>query len=537
MSETSRAPHRRGASTLRAAGDNPARSAVLQRSGSAVITEAALPEPQPTGFAGHRGLIALIALLAFVGVAAGVAWVVIILVLVATLFMHELGHYLTARATGMKVTEFFVGFGPRIWSFKRGETAYGIKAIWAGAYVRIIGMNNLDHVEAADESRSFRSKSYPRKLVVLVAGSAMHFVMAVAFLFAVLVMDSSIVAGGADNSTEVHDWTLATVSTQSAASDGGLQPGDQLVSVAGVERTTFADFSTQVAELRGQQVEVIYQRGSELRATTMRIGERLTDEGAATIEGLFGGDRILGVEGLDVEGPPSYSEVSRHVGNRLGEPLDVAFVDGRTGATGVVSGAVFHSIISPSQAVRGFFGVSADYHHPGLGVLAATGESLRLFGVLVREVVFSLPMVVTEGLFGTFDGLLGNDSATPNATQPLEAGTRSTQTTTIDESRVLSIFGVARIGAAAVSDGATEILLLLAFVNVFIGVFNLIPLLPLDGGHVAVATYERLRSLRGRVHEVDARNLMPVTYAVVVLLLLIGGVALVRDIVDPFSFG
>ena len=76
------------------------------------------------------------------------------------LFVHELGHYLAARSTGMKVTEFFLGFGPRIWSFRRGETEYGLKVIPLGAYVRIIGMNNLEDVDPADEPRTFRAKGY-----------------------------------------------------------------------------------------------------------------------------------------------------------------------------------------------------------------------------------------------------------------------------------------------------------------------------------------------------------------------------------------
>ena len=89
----------------------------------------------------QRGLVGLITALVVIGAFAGVSWVVIILLLVAMLFLHELGHYLTARWTGMKVTEFFIGFGPRLWSFRRGDTEYGVKAIWAGAYVRIVGID------------------------------------------------------------------------------------------------------------------------------------------------------------------------------------------------------------------------------------------------------------------------------------------------------------------------------------------------------------------------------------------------------------
>ncbi len=94
--------------------------------------------------------------------------------LVISIFLHELGHFVTARWTGMKVTQFFLGFGPRLWSFRRGETEYGVRALPLGAFVRIIGMNNLDEVEPADEARTYRQQSFPKRLLVISAGSIMH---------------------------------------------------------------------------------------------------------------------------------------------------------------------------------------------------------------------------------------------------------------------------------------------------------------------------------------------------------------------------
>ena len=485
--------------------------------------------------AGQRGLVGLVALLFAIWSFGGFSWVVIVLVLVATLVLHELGHYVAARATGMKVTEFFVGFGPRVWSFRRGETEYGIKALWAGAYVRIVGMNNLERVEPADENRSFRSKSYPRKLLVLVAGSATHFALAAALLFAVLVADGPVSAD--DNLAETREWTLASVSADSAASAAGLEPGDELVSVAGAALRTFADFSAQISQLAGQQVEVVYRRDGELRTAVTRVGERLTEAGAAGITGLIEGDRILAVEGLESDGPPTYAQVSRHLSDRLGEPVDIAILDTRTGAPTIVEGAVANRTLGPSDAVRGFFGVSPDYRRVPMGVVEAVPESLRLLASIVREVVVAMPMVVTEGLFGTFDGLLGDEPAASGPDTARDPQVRRVAGPGPAENRVLSIYGVARIGAEVASSGTAAVLILLVLVNVFLGVFNLVPLLPLDGGHVAVATYERLRSVGGRSHEVDAAKLMPLTYAVVALLLLIGGVALVRDIMDPVSLG
>ena len=488
-------------------------------------------------FRDHGGLAGLVSLLVLIGVLAGASWVVIILLLVAMLFMHELGHYLTARWTGMKVSEFFIGFGPRVWSFRRGETEYGVKAIWVGAYVRIVGMNNLEEVAPADEPRSFRQKSYPRKLLVLTAGSGMHFIIALVLLFAVLIVDGRLLGGTGSDPDEVADWTLATVSPDSAAAAAGLRPDDELISVAGVRRTTFADFSHQVQQLAGAEVEVVYRRDGTVHTAVTRVGERLTAAGAAGILGLIEGDRILAVEGLESNGAPTYAQLAQYGRDRLGQPLNITIIDTRTGSPAVVEGAVINGLADPSSAVRGFFGVSADFRREGLGVVQAAGESLGLLGATVRDVVFAIPTIVTHGFGGTLDGLRGDDPATGSAGTARELELRRLDRSHPDENRILSIYGVARIGAEAASDGVTEVLILLVYVNIFIGVFNLLPLLPLDGGHVAVATYERIRSIGGRSHQVDAARLLPLAYAVVALLLLVGGVALVRDIFDPVSFG
>ncbi|MXW94192.1 MAG: hypothetical protein F4110_14375 [Acidimicrobiaceae bacterium] len=485
----------------------------------------------------HTRLAVLVALLVLLGVFAGAGWLVIVLSLVAMLFLHELGHYLTARWTGMKVSEFFIGFGPRLWSFRRGETEYGVKAIWVGAYVRIVGMNNLDEVAPGDEPRSFRQQSYPRKLLVLTAGSAMHFVIVTVLLFAVLLGDGTVL-GNRSDADVTQNWVLATVSTDSAASAAGLQPGDELVSVAGVGRTTFTDFSHLVRKLAGSEVEVVYRRDGVAHTAVARVGERLTAAGAAGIMGLIEGDRILAVEGLESVGAPTYARLAAYGRDRIGEPLDFTIVDARTGRPAVVEGAIITDLASPADAVGGFFGVSADYRADGLGVVQSAGESVRLAASIVRDVVFAIPPVVTDGLGGTLDGLRGDDQAAGGAPTARELESRRLDRSQPDENRILSIYGVARIGAEAASDGGVaQVLLLLAYVNAFIGVLNLLPLPPLDGGHVVVATYERIRSIGGRTHRVDAARLLPLTYAVVALLLLVGGVALVRDILDPVSFG
>ncbi len=486
----------------------------------------------------RAGAVALLAGLAALGILAGLSWLAIVGALAFTIFMHELGHFLTARCTGMKVTEFFLGFGPRLWSFRRGETEYGVKAIWAGAYVRITGMNNLDEVAPADEPRSFRRQSYPRKMLVLLAGSGMHFAMALVLVFALLAFDG--LSTGRSARAERSDWTVATVSQHSAAASAGLLPGDELVSLDGVPRGTFEGFGRHVStELKGRRVTVVFKRDGVERTVEVTIGERLTAAGAAGIQGLFTGDRILSVEGLTSDGPPSYSQIAAHAREWPGQPFDIIVIDPTTSEPILVKDARVVGVVDEAAATGGFFGVSAHYGRQGLGVAGAAAQTLPVFGGIVRDVLWAFPAVLTDGIADAFSWAVGADSQGNGAAAPADGRgyARQSGASNTDENRILSIYGVARIGAEAASDGVVNVMVLMLFVNVFIGVFNLLPLPPLDGGHAAVATYERLRSIGGREYRVDAARLLPFTYTVVLLLIVVGGVALMRDILDPVGLG
>ena len=125
-----------------------------------------------------------------IGFAAGAGeTVLLVLALIGCIVAHEFGHYITAKAAGIKVTEFFVGFGPRLWSVRRGETEYGVKGLPLGGYCRILGMNNLEEVDPADEPRTYRQAPLGRRLSVALAGSAMHFLIAVMVLFVDVLLD------------------------------------------------------------------------------------------------------------------------------------------------------------------------------------------------------------------------------------------------------------------------------------------------------------------------------------------------------------
>jgi membrane-associated protease RseP (regulator of RpoE activity) len=151
-------------------------------------------------------LIAAIVLIIIVGASTGhLDLVVVIASIIVIVMMHELGHLLAAKRGGMKVTEYFVGFGPRLWSFRRGETEYGIKALPLGGYVKIPGMTNLEEVDPADESRLYREKPFHSRLLVAVAGSAMHFLMAFVLLWVLLAFV------GVPNSDQVQVQAVSTV--------------------------------------------------------------------------------------------------------------------------------------------------------------------------------------------------------------------------------------------------------------------------------------------------------------------------------------
>ena len=174
-------------------------------------------------------LLAAIAAIVLVAVVTGYVDLLIVVVSIIVIVMiHELGHFLAAKHGGMKVTEYFVGFGPRLWSFRRGETEYGIKALPLGGYVKIPGMTNLEEVDPADEARTYREQPFHARLLVAVAGSAMHFLMAFVLLWALLTFV------GLPNANQVEIQGLSQVGNgPGPAQVAGLRPGDIVVSVDG----------------------------------------------------------------------------------------------------------------------------------------------------------------------------------------------------------------------------------------------------------------------------------------------------------------
>jgi hypothetical protein len=379
----------------------------------------------------------MIALLAYLAIKNPWTFVFVIGLLISV-FLHEVGHFSTARLTGMKVTQFFMGFGPRVWSRTKGEVEYGVRALPLGAFVRIIGMNNVDEVDPADESRAYRSQTFPRRLLVITAGSLMH--MVIAFILFLGVYASS----GRQQNTGISTVRgLAELS--SPASSAGIVVGDTLISIGGIAVTDYNSVSAAIQ--------------------TFSAGE-------------------------------SISVVFEHEGVR--QTRDVVLVQ------------------HPTVPGRAYFGVMADdWGWKDLGIIESVGQSIADIGE-----------TITGSVKGVFVAL--------NPMNSIRHLTNSPEATL--ETRPTTVVGISDFsGTVGRSDGLKGVLTLLASINVFVGVFNMFPLLPFDGGHAAIAIYERVRSRKGRPYKADINKMVPVATLVVGLLSLLLLTGLYLDITQPLG--
>ena len=400
-----------------------------------------------------EGLGKLIPILAIVAV--GIVWssrpgsfpiVAFVLAIIAMVMIHEAGHFVTAKWSGMKVTEFFFGFGPTLWSIRKGETRYGIKALPLGGYVKIIGMSNLERgIDPADEPRTYRQQSYPKRILVAVAGVVTHFV--VAFLLLVML------------------WTVLGVPRE--------------------DRPTL---------------------------TIGNISRLETGASPAVDAGFQVGDRIVSVDGRAIS---RWEDLPPYIRQNANRPLD--FVVERDGQTLNLT-ATPAAIQNPAGETMGFIGIGAKPSLEKLGLVDGVGRAGTTMWDLTTASVQGLGSIFTPSSIRNYaDNLTG----TP------EPGT--------EDQRAVSVVGVARIAGQAAESGMFNVVYLLVLLNLFVAVLNLVPLLPFDGGHIAVATYERLRSRGGRRHHADVSKMMPITAAVVAIMVVLGVTSIYLDIVKPVA--
>ncbi len=191
---------------------------------------------------------------------------------------HEFGHFLAAKAVGIKATEFFFGFGPRLWSFRRGETEYGLKLLPLGGYVRVVGMNPLEEVAPEDRGRTYREKPFWKKSIVVLAGVGMNFLIAYLMFFGVLVAD-----GVSELSTTI-DEVVATFDDgrPTPAAQAGLRPGDRVAAVDGQATPDWPAVSRALGTRPGETIDLTVQRGDVEEVVTVTLASRVNPDTGVT---------------------------------------------------------------------------------------------------------------------------------------------------------------------------------------------------------------------------------------------------------------
>ncbi|PYF99898.1 Membrane-associated protease RseP, regulator of RpoE activity [Georgenia satyanarayanai] len=426
---------------------------------------------------------------------------VLVVGLVISIALHEVGHLVPAKRFGVKVTEYFVGFGPTLWSRRRGETEYGVKAVPLGGYVRMVGMYPparsdrpvrrrrdgratlveeareyaLAEVGPGEEHRTFSSLSVPKKLVVMLGGPVMNLLIAVVLLSVVLVgvgVPAYTATLGNVQECLPADQAATECSDTDPAAPGevaGLQPGDTVVSWGGRPVEGWDDVRAAIAASGPSPATVVVERDGQERTVTVTPAMS---------------ERPVVVDG---------EVLTDDAGEPVTEPQPFVGI-----------GPVAELVPQPVSAVPG-------------RVVEAVGATF--------EVVLTLPQRLVDVAQAAF----GEEERDPGVVGLVGVGRFAGEIASIDSER----YGVV--------ERAADLLGLLASLNLALFVFNLIPLLPLDGGHIAGALWEGLRrrvaAWRGRPDPgpVDVARMLPLTYVVVVAMVGMSLLLAYADIVRPVT--
>ncbi|HEY5840314.1 MAG TPA: M50 family metallopeptidase [Mycobacterium sp.] len=405
----------------------------------------------------------------------GIGIALFALAILASVALHECGHMWVARATGMKVRRYFVGFGPTLWSTRRpnklGNTEYGVKAIPLGGFCDIAGMTSVEEL-APDESKyaMYKQKTWKR-VAVLFAGPGMNFVIGLVILYVIAFTwglpnlhapTTAIIGQTACVAPEVAKGELGDCTGPGPAAQAGLQSGDTVVKVGDTPVTNFEEMAAAIRKLDGPTA-IVYERDGQQRSTVVDVTatQRFVKSDKGSDKGEAGSPTTVGAIGVSAADPPGPTQYN------------------------------------PLSAVPATFAFTGD-------LAAEIGKSLVKIPTKIGALVHSI-------------GGGERDPETP-----------------------ISVVGATIIGGDTVDHGLwVAFWFFLAQLNFILGAVNLVPLLPFDGGHIAIALYEKIRDTfrraRGMVAAapVNYLKLMPITYVVVVLLMGFTLLTVTADVVNP----
>ena len=390
--------------------------------------------------------------------------VVFALCIALSIALHEAGHMLTAKAFGMRVRRYFIGFGPTLVSQKVGETEYGLAALPFGGFCDIAGMTAMDPLTPEEEPHAMYRKPWWQRVAVMSGGIIMNLFLGFLVLYIVAVSagipnpyaDRTPTVGEVScTSDQVDAETLADCTGSGPAGSVGIEPGDKLLAVDGQVLESFVDLRDYVLERPGETVELTVGRGEN---------EVLIDVPLASVQRL--------------------------------DPQGQAYT---AGAIGLTSAPV-------KDAVKQF------------GPVEAIPAAANLSGELLQASV---------------EGLSAFPAKIPGVVTAIFGGER-------DVEGPISVVGASRTGGELVERSMWDVFfMLLVSLNFFLALFNLVPLPPLDGGHIAVVLFEQVRDVFRRLRglppggPVNYEKLMPLTYFMAALLLGVGALVMVADVVNP----
>jgi membrane-associated protease RseP (regulator of RpoE activity) len=397
------------------------------------------------------------------------------LAILVSVALHECGHMWVARATGMKVRRYFVGFGPTLWSTTRpnklGSTEYGVKAIPLGGFCDIAGMTSVDTLRPEDEPYAMYKQRTWKRVAVLFAGPAMNFIIGLVLVYGIALVwglpnlhppTTAVVGETSCVKSELTRGELGTCTGTGPAALAGIKAGDVVVKVGATPVATFEDMVTEVRKSSGPTPFVV---------------ERTVDGTSTTVDAV-----------VDVATTKRW--ITPADGGEATGPSDV-------GSIGIGAAQFGPTHYNPLSAVPGTLAFSGD-------LAVQLGKSMAAIPSKVGALVHAI-------------GGGERDPETP-----------------------ISVVGASIIGGDTVDHGLwVAFWFFLAQLNFVLGAINLVPLLPFDGGHIAVAIYEKIRNMFRAIRgvlpaaPVDYTKLMPATY--VILAVVVGYMALTvtADLVNP----